>query len=476
MEEKKIKSEILKDYRLVLFGFELNRSQTTLTLIFSFIGLFITTFELATLISLNILYNLLFSTPKYSSETSDLTIFYNRFALLITNIIVFSILFYLSLYSLKKILRYNKIENRNKRKIIPQDRIVNWLGLKLSHGQAIFIFGLSLIGILFTIQFYIESARLSPFSIFDYLCSIPSGPHSFTLNESLANKSPILICTLFMVLCFYSLIACRRGKPISPSNRFVKNYGLVIYIISFIIFLFNLISLSNHLYLYTDSAIYNEYQTRDFYRVILIAIICFNLMISTYFLKENPNKAINMKYKLTFLGIKLTEKRAILLLSVAIIGITYLSYISVSYFFIIGGIYYDFQLSSILIIPSIFIILSYYAINTVVKKQRLKYFINVIENSEEIKCKWFKFDLNRLYSVVFYSLSCGFILFNVCYLIMIGISVRVLTLFSVNLDQESMHLIITYVIGDLIRTSIIIILLSINIYTIKRTKLSIKSD
>jgi len=470
MEVKEQKSENLNDSQLILFGFELNRSQTTLVLIFSLVGLFTTTIELSMNI-FTLLNNLFLAIPGYLSQPNvyHKFHFYYNFAPVITRIIVFSIFFYLSLYGLKKILRHNNIKNKNKRKIIPQDRIVNWLGLKLSHGQSFLIFCLSLAGILLVIQFYIGSTT-PMFKFLKALSYLPSGPNSFNLYGYSSNIGPFTICAIFMILCLYSLITCRRGKPTSPSNRFVKNYGLVIYIVSFIIFVFNLLRLLTHLYFYSD----NVYQTRDFHRVILVAVICFILMISTYFLKESPglNEDTNIKNKLRWMHIELTEKRAILLLSLAILGITIFSYSFLTTYFLISGFFINFNVLSFpeLIIPGIFIILSFYAIDTVLKKNRLNYFINLIENSREITCKWFKFNLNRLNSVTFFSLSCGFIVFNVYILIQVNLSTRFMILYSIEVMPE-----LIFIVSNAIITAIISCLLAINIYTIKRTHLSIKS-
>jgi len=488
--EEKYESS-LNDSQLVLLGFELNRSQTTLILILSFIGLFMVTFELAIGISFNLFQFIFVVIPTYMEYPEvyhDLYLYY-YFAPVITGIIKSSIFLFLSVYVLKKILNHNShndIKKKSKRKIIQQDRIVNWFGLKLSHGQSLFIFGLSLVGILYSIEFYIGSTTYLS-RILEDLCFIPEGPNRATTHIILLDNVPIIITVIFIALCLYSIIASRRGKPASPSKRIVKNYGLLIFIGSFIILLFILIRFFSHLFLFTDLANIlgisqnapNSYQTEDFFRVIAIIIICLILMTLSYFLKESPNDDTKLNDKITWLRIKLTPKRAIILLSLAILGIIVFGFPSLTIFAIMGisNYLYNFRVESLIsiIIPCIPAIFSCYAIVKVVKKHRLKKFIDAIEDSEEITCKWFKFNLNLLNSVIFFSLSIAFSIFFIFSLILMNVNARMLISgisipYSVNIFDEFL-----WIIRFVIMMSVNSLLLAVNIYTIKKTKHSIKS-
>ena len=210
-------------------------------MILSFIGLFIVAYEFAINISYGLLQFIFVAIPAYLEKPeayADLYLYY-YLAPIITGIIVSSIFLFLSVYGLKKVLNHNShndIKKKSKRKTIQQDRIVNWFGLKLSHGQSLFIFSLSLIGIIYAIQFYIGSTTYSS-RMFEDLCFIPDGPNRATSHEILLDNFPIVITAIFIVLCLYSIIASRRGKPTTPSKRIVKNYGLIIFIGSFIILL-----------------------------------------------------------------------------------------------------------------------------------------------------------------------------------------------------------------------------------------------
>ncbi len=492
MEAEEKYESSLNDSQLVLFGFELNRSQTTLILIFSFIGLFMTTFEL----TIGIFYGLFefifvelpfcLDHPEYCNGLFHHLSFTPS---IISGIIISSIFLLLSVYVLKKILRHNShndIKKKSKRKTIQQDRIVNWFGLKLSHGQSLFIFSLSLVGILYTIQFYISS--INPLSwVLELLCLIPIGHNIATYSEKLYVIMSIVITAIFIVLCLYSIIASRRGKPTSPSKRIVKNYGLIIFIGSFVIFLFFLIRFFSHLFLFTDLAeilgIYknatNSYQTEDFLFVITILIICLILMTLSYFLKKSPNEDTKLNNKITWLRIKLSPKRAIILLSLAILGIIVFGFPLLGTFLIRGSSYYFFNFRVdyliLIIISCIPAIFSWYAIVTVVKKHRLKKFIDEIENSEKITCKWFKYNLNRLNSIIFFSLSIAFSIFCIFSLILMNTNIR-MVISGINIPESpDISFSFLWIIRFVIMMFVNSLLLAFSIYTIKKTKDSIKS-
>lgn len=492
MEAEEKYESSLNDSQLVLFGFELNRSQTTLVLIFSFIGLFMTTFELA----IGIFYGLFdfifvelpfcLDHPEYCNGLFHHLSFTPS---IISGIIISGIFLFLSVYVLKKILSHNShndIKKKSKRKTIQQDRIVNWFGLKLSHGQSLFIFSLSLVGILYTIQFYIGS--INPVSwVLELLCYIPTDYYKVTYHEILLDNMPKVITAIFIVLCLYSIIASRRGKPTSPSKRIVKNYGLIIFIGSFVIFLFFLIRFFSHLFLFTDLAeilgIYknatNSYQTEDFLFVITILIICLILMTLSYFLKKSPNEDTKLNNKITWLRIKLTPKRAIILLSLAILVFIIFGFPILAGFLLQYSKYYfyRFRVESLISIiiwstPAIF---SCYAIVTVVKKHRLKKFIDEIENSEKITCKWFKYNLNRLNSIIFFSLSIAFSIFCIFSLILMNTNIR-MVISGINIPESpDISFSFLWIIRFVIMMFVNSLLLAFSIYTIKKTKYSIKS-
>lgn len=465
----------LNNSQIVLFGFELNPSQTTLFLILSFIGIFILPLILAEEIFLRLFQILFVDLPNYFSLPEEYrpfpfkSLFYFLAPTLI-NIIVISILLYLSIYSLKRILRNNTIKDESKRRIIRQDRIINWLGFKLSHGQSLFIFCFSL-GTIFFIGSLISACFDPFFTIFEELCSIPVDSNHAVSHELLLDIIPMVINAIFFTLCIYSLIATRRKKHRAPLKRITKNYGLIIYIISLLIFIFYINRLFCHLFLFTDLANLLEitprastsYQIKDFIKVIVIIIISLNLMIACYFIKGGSYEETKRSNELTWFHIKLTPNKTIILLSLTFLSTIYFIYFVLRSLIFFPPILYNI---SFLVISFLIIIFCYYPFEKILKRRRLTNFIDSMKNSEEVITNWFKFPLKRLYSVVFLSLSSGFIILYVFHIMCINLGFR-----ELKLDDFESY----YLISLPILTTVIGIILAINIYTIKKTIHSIKS-
>lgn len=466
--------------RITLFRFELSPTQKILFLILSLIGVLYIPFILAGEIFLNLFQSLFVSLPAYLSNPEiyhEDYLFYN-FAPVITSIIIYSIFFCLSIYALKKLLKTKDNTNKQKRNIILQDRVVNWLGFKISHGQSLFIFSISLAGILFIAQKYIYSYISFSRRVFESLCWIPVGPpyHAITHNL-LLNNVPLAISATFFTLCLYSIIASRRGKPRSSGNKIAKNQSLIIFIIFFIVFLFSFIRVLCHLFLFTDLAytlgsiphVTNSYQANDFIRVIVILCISLTLMIRSYFIKENAQEVAKKDITLSWINIELTSHRALILLSVAILYILYFTIIYLIFTFIFGIVGFTSLIFNPFHVVFVgIIIFCYYPIGKISKDHRLVTIVENIENSGEYETNWFKFRLNRLYSVIFLSISCGLIPLYVFQLLSMNMNAQA---FLSDFNVSNSFLLFSFPL----MTAMIIIILSINIYTIKKTIYSIKS-
>jgi hypothetical protein len=485
MEVKEKQEPNLNYSPMTLFRFELNRSQTSLFLILSLMGIFMLPFILAGDIFLN-LFQFLFSTlPAYLSEPQHYHedyLIYPFFRTLIS-IIIYTIYLILSIYALKKILRHKNAKHKVKGKTIHQERIVNWFGLKISHGQSLFIFSASLVGIIFIVQLFLESILYPSFGfgfgLLESLCWIPEGSHQATSHEILLNNVPLVIKITFFLLCLYSLFIVRRGKPMNPSKKITKNYSLLVFIAFFVVFILLSARIFCHLALFTyeissllgiSSNAPNPYQNEDFIKTISFLCICLALMITSFFLKEQNYKEMKSSDEFSWFQVKLTPHRAIILLSSALLYIIFFAYIYLYFIFLFGG-----ALGITLFGPNLFdiililiIIFCYYPIGKILKNHRLDNIIENIENSREFKTNWFRFHLSKTHSIVLLSVSSGLVGLYIFQLLLINMNAQVFF--------QDPYALNSYLLFSFPAMSVIIcLILVVIVYTIKKTLPSIKS-
>ena len=480
MEVKEKQESHLSNSPMTLFRFELNRSQTSLFLILSLIGIFLIPYNLAVDIFLNLFQFLFSSLPTYLSEPyhyHEDYLIYNFFPILI-RIIISTIFLFLSIYALRKILRDKNAKHKVKGKTIHQERIVNWLGLKLSHGQSLFIFSASLAGIFFTVQHFLESI-LSPvhgFELIESFCWIPDGPTQATSHVILLDNVPLIINAIFFLLCLYSLYIVRRGKPLNPSKKITKNYSLLVFMVSFVLFILLSARIFCHLALFnyemssllgiSNNAL-NPYQNEDFIKTISFLCICLALMITSFFLKEQNYKEIKTSDELSWLQVKLTPHRAIILLSSALLYIIFFTNYYLTIIFLFGGfgaaLYFSYFHS--ILIP--IILFCYYPIGKILKNNRFDNIIKNIDNSREFKTNWFKFDLTRTNSVILLSVSSGLVGLYIYQLISMNMNAQAFL-------QEPYSLNLYMLFSFPVLTAFICLILVVIVYTIKKTLPSIK--
>jgi hypothetical protein len=462
--------------QVVLFGFELNRSQTVLFLILSVTGIFILPLFLAIEIFSNLFQVIFFHVPNYLVIIEHFPVYYNElwffyyFAPYITRILVNSLLLYLSIHVLNKILKPKKLTKVVKKRLIQKDRIVKWLGFKLNYGQSLLIFSLSLVGVLYSIQLFFDSSyNPDVFRLEADYCRIGD-----VSNSSLSSIISIVISVVFISLCFYSILVVKKRKTLTSSKKKASIHGLILFIIFLIIFLFFLMRTVCHVVLFTDlayifgasPAAINTYQMVDLIRTLGILIISVILIIASLFMREKINEQSKVKTEFTWLSIKITANRAIVLLSLTILFILFLSYSSLTIIFTIG-LYYYLLFPSFVIIP--ILLLCYYSINMILKKKRITNILDSIESSEVLKTTWFKLPLRKVDSIVLLSISSGVIGIYLFYIM--GIN----NFLGETLSSISVRELFLYeLLGFLFVTAILVLLLAVALYTIKKTLPSIK--
>ena len=484
MEVKDKKEPYLYTSLRTLAGFELTRSQTSLFLILSLVGIFMVPFTLAGDIFLN-LFQFLFSIlPDYlidSSYRPEDYLVYTFFPILI-RLIISTIYLLLSIYALRKILTHKNTEHKVKRNFIPQDRTVNWLGLRISHGPSLFIFSASVVGIILLVQLFLESIfshSIFDHGLFDSLCWIPEGPNQATSHEILLNDVPLALMATFFLLCLYSLFIVRRGKPMIPSKKNTSNYSLLIFIASIVVLILLSARIFCHLALFNyevasllgiSSNAPNPYQNEDFIYTISLICICLVLMISSFFLKDKTTKESKTSDDLTWLHVKLNPHRAVILLSVALLYIVFFTWLYLS-FIIIMGSSFNFSILRFNLFDIIFFIIvlfCYYPIGKILKNNRFDNIIENIDNSREFKTNWFKFHLSKANSVIFLSVSSGLIGLFIYQLFIMNMSAQAFLQYPY---PDYSYMLFSFPA----MTAIISIILVVIVYTIKKTLPSIKS-
>jgi hypothetical protein len=479
MEVKETQESHLTYSQMTLARFELNRSQTSLFLILSLMGIFMLPFTLAGDVFLNLFQFIFHTLPAYLSDPSHYLgdyLIYHFFPILI-RIIISIIFLILSIYALRKILRHKNVKHKVKGKTIHQERIVNWLGLKISHGQSLFIFSVSLAGIFFTIQHFLEFL-LYPFigfGLLESLCWIPTGPNQATSDVNLLNNVPLAITAIFFLLCLYSLFIVRRGKPMKPSKKITKNYSLLFFIASFVVFILFSVRIFCHLALFnieissllgTSYNAPNPYQNEDFIKTIIFLCICLALMITSFFLKEHSNKEMKTSNELSWFQVKLTPHRAMILLSSALIYIIFFTNYYLTIIFLFGGVdEFYINVYHIILIP--ILLFCYYPIGKILKNHRLDNIIENIDKSREFKTNWFRFHLSKTNSVIFLSVSSGLVGLYIYQLILMNT-------YAQSLLQEPYSFEAYMLFSFPAITVIICVLLVVIVYTIKKTLPSIK--
>jgi uncharacterized membrane protein len=194
-------------------------------------------------------------------------------------------------------------------------------------------------------------------------------------------------------------------------------------------------------------------------------------MTTSFFLKEQNYKEMKTSDELSWLHVKLTPHRAIILLSVALLYITFFTYIYLSFIFLFGDFYFGYtpfylNLLNIIVIP--IILFCYYPIGKILKNHRFDNIIENIDNSKEFKTNWFKFHLSKTYSVILLSVSSGLVVFYIFQLILMNMSAQAFLQFS---DPLYSYMLFSFPI----MAAIICLILVVIIYTIKKTLPSIKS-
>jgi len=325
-EKFKNKSEIVS----IWFGFPLNKTNSIVLLMLSFLGIM----GLPVIIFEYLLYMIF-----YSNSLLD---FYGLF-----HIIFYSVCFILSLYSFLKVIKGKKIQDRQKDALESRFTHVPWFGIHLTYNQALILFALSLSGILFTSYYSIML-------ILDYAHPLYVNFTYQYLEVHFINIALLIICIFTICkICFFTICRITKSQMKSDGAKELNKFSLFLFILS--IFLFISLIYPTIFLFYTTALIINSFLTyQTFYFtgiIVLIAlIICISLLIlsalnlkSKYNFSSPLKKTSRMPTNQKWFGIiKMNSVLALIFLSLSIFAVIYLLFDLGFEIFIVRSIRIDF--------------------------------------------------------------------------------------------------------------------------------------
>ncbi len=218
------------------FGFELNHSQSILLLILAFIGGLNIPFGI--LIGVDeLLVAIILSQPFGNYKQSIIIIMGNV------------VIFYLCVYTIRRILKPK--QNSTFKRKISQDHINHWFGFRINQSQSIFLFTLSLMGLIAITSSYfhgLESFYLGFFFMDLYSLMIYISPLG---NLVLQNYAFNIVHLVIFLICLYTLYKMIYGKTSLSGEGTNKTYHLVLFVLFLVIFIILLPRIIFHVILFT---------------------------------------------------------------------------------------------------------------------------------------------------------------------------------------------------------------------------------
>ena len=458
-----------------LFGFQLNPSQKNIVAILSFIGIFLLPFFLAVEVILNLGQALFMSLPSYLSHPEvyvELYLFY-AFVPPLSRIIADVIFLYLSVHSVKRLFLAKNDETNFEIDSINDNKTVSWLGHKLSSDQALIIYILAIIGLVF-----IPIALIGSFTflsgIFNFLLFIPTGVDRAYGHTLIDFYAPIIIYVIFYMLSIYTALKIRHGGLRKKNGKRTKTHAIFLFIISLITLLLCLLRFATHLFLFTDLAYLlgttpepkNSFQTQDFFLVIIILIVSIAIMNSSFFMRGFPKKENTKELNIKWFGLKLTNKGALKILAIGIVFLLYSGFSILIGLFSIPFLNW-FTIIVFYGIPIVVAIIAAYTVNAISKNHRLDRLLTSMQEKEGMFTNWFKLNLSYSLSMELYGVFLGVLILFFYNLFTFLVSFS----FSFAFGFE-----ISYItIGTFIISIILVILILITIFTMTKIKNAYKN-
>ena len=393
---------MLNDKKAVWFGFELNRLQSVLLFILALIGLLNIPFGI--LEGINQFMDIVFLYyPYHLTNPAVYTIYYiyDDIKNAIITLVVYISFFILCFYTIRKILRDKK--NSILKNDSTQEQIRSWFGFKLNQSQSIFLFLLSVIGIIsITASFLHGLERYSLSGLFNLLL-----PADYTSVRRIYFN---IIHLLIFILIIYTLIKLKFKFPRKAIGVNTSTFSLILFIISILIIIF----LFPRLIYIFSSLIYGTTIMGSFYDVVLpiiILLICSNI-ISLIIFRKPYNKDGRDKTIRKIL-LKISPKIRFIVLILSIFG--FVIYFALQFklmllgsFPVIYSIIFDIlrNFFNILLGSIPFLVVFYYLLKKVTLGDTLKTL------NDQVSKRWFAQTLSlRIYAITIYWISLAQIIY-----------------------------------------------------------------
>ena len=276
------------------FGFEINHSQSIFLFILAFTGAL--NIPLGILKELNKLLAVIF-----------LSLPLDDFKEPIITLLEYIVFFNLCLYTIRIVLKHK--QNSAFKRNLSQDQVTNWFGFRINHSQSMFLFTISLVGLIAIIFSYLHGFdAFSPSYFFRELYTVPLNDYLSPYGNLVLQRYAFnFIHLVIFLISLYTLIKTRYIRANLSVKSLNKNYQLVIFIISLAIVIFLLPRLFCHIVLFTalgplvgidpiGSIETTNLQFTDFVIVTLIVFVCANII--SFSIKRVPHpKEVNKKLK-----------------------------------------------------------------------------------------------------------------------------------------------------------------------------------
>ncbi len=417
MEDKEPNPVINKESEkpLTWLGFEINPSQMLIIKIFSVIGVFLMPFTFAQ----DIFYAIHIPLYLINLQLYGVHFLSDNLPYIFLRVIIDGLYLFLVLYSFQKLFQDRIIEKKYKILVEKHQKIVKWMGFHLNQSQAIFIFVISLIGVIELPIQCVLALRENYHHWYWNLFDIPKSFNFSTGHSFFDTYFSFMVILIFLIMSIYSFGTIIRKKYKGGGEKSVKNIFLLLFVVSVMIFVITLFRLFMHLFLLSPLArligifprLPNPYQLADLI-VIIITLSIISYLIRLSFYKRGPaTEKVAPETSSSTNNEKLQPKNVLIVLLLAILGELFFAFTLLEDFAMFSVLSTSWIFSSVgyLNLPILIIfLLLFYVIYKIVKQEKLNRILVSI-NEKRVECVWFHKKLGNEECVILFAIGIAFV-------------------------------------------------------------------